>query len=155
MANLLQLEQIIMERLEELIPEARIDELPLDPAEIGIAVGAIQIWVAFSRAKFDPPPESATHLPSKAPAQACTWTFEVFLRVQKIQTKGHQTAYPLIDKILYGIGGWLPTNQHRTGGTISKPFYPISAGFTTMAAGLWLYSLTFATNGIFNPNLRI
>jgi hypothetical protein len=154
-ANILQLEEIIMERLKELIPEAKVDELPLDPADIGIAVGGTQIWVAFSKVQFDPPPRSATHLPSKAPAQAATWTFEVFLRSQQLQVKGHQKAYPLIDKILYGIGGWLPTDQHRTGGTISKPFYPVSAGFTTMAAGLWLYSLTFATTGIFNPNLRI
>lgn len=155
MASLLQLEHAILTRLQELIPEARVDELPLDPAEIGTAVGATQIWVAFSRAQFAPPPETAAHLPVKAPAQACTLTFEVFLRCQGLQTKGHQRVYPIVDKILYGLGGWLPTDIHRTGGTISKPFYPVNAGFTSMAGGLWLYSLSFATAAVFNPQIRI
>jgi hypothetical protein len=154
-ASLLELEHAILTRLQELIPEARIDELPLDPAEIGIAVGATQIWVAFSRVQFEAPPATAAHLPVKAPAQACTWTFEIFLRCQNLRVKGHHQVYPIVDKILHGIGGWLPTDIHRTGGTISKPFYPVSAGFTSMAGGLWLYSLSFATTGVFNPNIRI
>ncbi len=148
--QILELEDAIIARLRELLPNVKVDELPLNPAEIGLAVGATTVWVAFSRVTFQAP-EGVQRFPTKAPAQEANLQFEVFLRSQELRVEGHKKVYPIINTILYGLGGWIPPEQGRA----FQVFYPTTAGFTNMSEGLWLYSMSFACKGVFNPNLRV
>jgi hypothetical protein len=153
-ANLLQLEDAIIDRLQEVLGDkAHISELPLDPSEIGVPATATQIWVAFRRENFDPPPEDGTSNPLKPPSQKRRIIFELIIRGQELRIKGHQRIYPILDEIRDALTGWMPDNIHKTNGT-TRPFYPTEAGFTNMGAGLWVYSQTFACNAVYTAPTR-
>jgi Gp37 protein len=153
MATLLELEDAIIDRLREEIPEANISELPLDPAEIGVAVSATQIWVAFREESFDPPPKGGVSNPLKPPSQERRITFELIVRGQELRAKGHQRIYPILDKARDALTGWMPKNIHASNG-LTKPFFPTRAGFTNMGAGLWVYSQTYACLAIYTAPTR-
>jgi Gp37 protein len=153
MATLLELEEAIIDRLTGLIPEAHVSELPLDPADIGVATTATQIWVAFRDEDFDPPPEGGVSLPLKPPSQKRRINFELIICNQELRVKGHQRVYPILDKIRDALTGWMPKNIHASNG-ITRPFYPVRAGFTNMGAGLWVYSQTYACQAIYTAPTR-
>jgi hypothetical protein len=67
MATLLELEDAIIDRIQGLLPDAHVSELPLDPSEIGTATTATQVWVAFREEQFEAPPKSGTSKPLKPP----------------------------------------------------------------------------------------
>jgi hypothetical protein len=154
MANILELEQAIIERIpayfEQLnvnLPadrqiKANVSELPLDPAEIGVAVSATQVWVAFREESFDPV-VSVMSNPRKPPTQGRKIVYELIIRAQEIRVKGHQRVYPILDAIRDALTGWMPEAIHRNR-DVTRPFYPVRSGFTNMGAGLWVYSMTFA-----------
>jgi hypothetical protein len=148
------LEEAIIQRLQGLIPEAHVSELPIDPAQIGVSTTATQIWVAFRNEEFDPPPEMGVSNPLKPPGQKRRIVFELIIRGQEMRVKGHQRIYPILDKIREVLTGWMPDDIHNSNG-ITRPFYPVSAGFTNMGAGLWVYSQTYACNAIYNAPARI
>ena len=153
MANLLQLEQAIITRLQGLIPAANIQELPLDPSEIGIAVTGTQIWVAFRSESFEPPPKGGISNPLRPPSQAREITFELIIRGQELRNKGHQRIYPILDTIRDALTGFMPDDIHRLNG-ITRPLFPVQAGFTNMGAGLWVYSMTFACTAIYSAPIK-
>jgi Gp37 protein len=153
MATLLELEDAIIDRLRALVPEANISELPLDPAEIGVPVSGTQIWVAFRQGKFDEPPEGGASNPLKPPGQKRQIFFELIIRNQELRVKGHQRIYPILDKIRDSLAGWMPNDIHRRNG-ITRPFYPTGEGFTSMGAGLWVYSQTYACRAIYTAPTR-
>lgn len=153
MATLLELEDAIIDRLQGLIPEAHVSELPLDPAEIGVTVTATQIWVAFREEQFDPPTKGGVSLPLKPPSQGRRVVFELIIRGQDLRVKGHQRLYPVLDKIRDTLTGWMPATVHQKG--VARPFYPVRAGFTNMGAGLWVYSQTFACELTYSAPERI
>jgi hypothetical protein len=148
MASLLELENAIIVRLQGEIPEAHVSELPLDPAEIGVSVSATQIWVAFREESFTPPPKTGVSRPAQPPSQERTITFELIVRGQELRVKGHQRIYPILDKIRDLLTGWMPIDVHRQNG-VTRPFYPVRAGFTNMGAGLWVYSQSYACTAIY------
>jgi Gp37 protein len=153
MATLLELENAIIDRLQGLILEAHVSELPLDPAEIGVPVAATQIWVAFREEQFEPPPKTGLSNPLKPPSQERRITFELIIRGQDLRVKGHQRIYPILDKIRDALTGWMPDDIHRSSG-VTRPFYPTRAGFTNMGAGLWVYSQTFACSAAYTAPTR-
>ena len=165
MANILQLEQEIINRLKQSIDKvnvsiatdrqirADVEELPLDPAEIGKPVTATQIWVAFRSEKFDSPPLGGVSNPRKPPTQSRTITFELIVRSQQLRVKGHQRVYPILDVCRDALSGWMPKVIHTTNG-LTKPFYPVESGFTNMGAGLWVYSMTFACTALYSPPIQ-
>jgi Gp37 protein len=153
MATLLELEEAIIDRLTGLIPEAHVSPLPLDPAEIGVATTATQIWVAFRDESFGPPPTGGVSNPLKPPSQERTITFELITRGQELRAKGHQRIYPILDKVRDALTGWMPKDIHTSNG-ITKPFFPLRAGFTNMGAGLWVYSQTYACQAIYTAPTR-
>jgi Gp37 protein len=152
LANLLELEKAIIERLKSQIPAVRISPLPLDPAQIGVPVSGSQIWVAYKRSSFGSV-KSATSNPVKSPSVDRTIYFELIIRCQQLQIEGHEVAYPIIDGVLNALSGWMPEAIHRSR-AVTRPFYPTEDGFTNMGAGLWVYSITFAIDSIFTPKLN-
>jgi Gp37 protein len=153
-ANLLELENAIIDRLQGLIPGAHVSELPLDPADIGVPTTATQIWVAFRNEKFDEPLDTGVSRPLKPPSQKRRIVFELIIRGQELRVKGHQRIYPILDKIRDALTGWMPEGIHNSNG-ITRPFYPVGAGFTNMGAGLWVYSQTYACNAVYTAPARI
>jgi hypothetical protein len=153
MATLLQIEDAIIERLKADVPEANISELPLDPAEIGVAVSRTQVWVAFRRETFGPPPSGGISNPLQPPSQEREIVFELFVRGQELRVKGHQRIYPILDKIRDSLTGWMPEDIHKVNG-ITKPLYPTQSGFTSLGDGLWLYSMSFACKATYTAPKR-
>ncbi len=142
MANILELEQAIIDRLKDKVQGVNVAELPLDPAEIGVTVSATQIWVAFREESFDPV-VSVMSNPRKPPTQGRKIVFELIIRAQELRVKGHQRIYPILDAVRDALTGWMPEAIHSNR-DVTRPFYPVRAGFTNMGAGLWVYSMTFA-----------
>lgn len=153
MATLLELENAIIDRLQELVPDANISELPLDPAEIGVPVSGTQIWVTFRQGKFDEPPDEGISNPLKPLSQKRQIFFELIIRNQEPRKKGHQRIYPILDEIRDALTGWMPDDIHRRKG-ITRPFYPTAEGFTSMSAGLWVYSQTYACKAVYTAPTR-
>lgn len=103
MANILQIEDAIIDRLNDRLGEytdainaslppeqaisINVSELPLNPAEIGVPVSATQIWVAFREESFDPPPTGGVSNPLKPPSQGRRITYEVIIRGQQLRLK--------------------------------------------------------------------
>jgi Gp37 protein len=154
MATLLELEDAIIDRLRGLFPDTHVSELPLDPSDIGVAVTGTQIWVAYRRGKFDPPPDGGVSNPLKPPSQKRQIMFELIIRNQELRVKGHQRVYPILDSIRDALTGWMPEGIHRSHG-ITRPFYITDEGFTNMGAGLWVYSQSYTCNAIYNAPTRI
>lgn len=154
MANLLQLEDAIIDRLQRLIRDAHVSELPLDPREIGVSTTATQIWVAFREESFEPPAKAGVSSPIKPPSQDRKITFELIIRGQDLRVKGHQRIYPILDAIRDALTGWMPDGIANQNG-ITKPFFPVKAGFTNMGAGLWVYSQSFACDAVYTAPARI
>jgi hypothetical protein len=150
MATLLELEDAIIDRIQGLLPDAHVSELPLDPSEIGTATTATQVWVAFREEQFEAPPKSGTSKPLKPPSQDRRIVFELIIRGQELRVKGHQRIYPVLDTIRDALTGWMPETFRS-----ARPFYPVRAGFTNMGAGLWVYSQTFACDTIYTAPARI
>lgn len=148
MATLLELEGAIIDRLQGLLPNAHVSELPLDPSEIGVPTTGTQIWVAFRRATFESPPDSGISNPVRPPSQKRQISFELIIRNQELRVKGHQRIYPILDQIRDALTGWMPETIHRRKG-ITRPFYPTAEGFTSMGDGLWVYSQTYACNATY------
>ncbi len=151
MANILELEDAIIDRLKSQIPEASITELPLDPSQIGEPIQATQIWVAFREEQFDPV-VSVMSNPRKPPTQGRKITYELIVRGQELRVKGHQRIYPILDKIRDALTGWMPQAIHRHH-DVTRPFYPVRSGFTNMGAGLWVYSMSFAIDSSYSAPL--
>lgn len=169
MANILQIEDAIIDRLNDRLGEytdainaslppeqaisINVSELPLNPAEIGVPVSATQIWVAFREESFDPPPTGGVSNPLKPPSQGRRITYEVIIRGQQLRLKGHQRIYPILDKIRDVLSGYMPRDIHTSNG-LTKPLFPVKAGFTNMGAGLWVYSMTFSCTAIYTPPIQ-
>jgi hypothetical protein len=152
MANILELEEAIIDRLKDKVPGVNIAELPLDPAEIGVPVSATQIWVAFREESFDPV-VSVMSNPRKPPTQGRKIIYELIIRGQELRAKGHQRIYPILDSVRDALTGWMPEAIHRNR-DVTKPFYPVRSGFTNMGAGLWVYSMSFAIDSSYTAPLQ-
>jgi Gp37 protein len=168
-ANLLQLEEAIIDRLETNLkqytdtlnaahpPEQAISvdvrELPVNPEEINGVVTGTQVWVAFRKETFEPPPRCGVSNPLKPPSQNREITFELIVRAQALRVKGHQRIYPILDIIRDALTGFMPTNIHTNNG-ITKPFFPVQAGFTNMGQSLWVYSMTFTCYAVYNAPIK-
>lgn len=154
MATILELEEAIIARLQAEIPEADVWELPttVSPEEMGKAVARTQIWVAFREEILDPV-VSVMNSPHRPPAQGRKIVYEIIVRGQALRTKGHQRIYPILDKIRDALSGWMPEAIHRSR-DVTKPFYQERGGFTNMGAGLWVYSMTFATNSSYSAPIQ-
>lgn len=148
MANILELEEAIIDRLRDKITGVNVSELPLDPAEIGVPVSATQIWVAFREESFDPV-VSVMSSPRKPPTQGRKITYELIIRAQQLRVKGHQRVYPILDSIRDALTGWMPEAIHRNR-DVTRPFYPIRSGFTSMGTGLWVYSMSFTIDSSYS-----
>lgn len=154
MATIFQLEQSIIARLvAELGNSARISELPVDPADIGVPVSGSQIWVAFKDESFEAPGRTGVTSPLRPESLNRTMTFELIIRGQQVQVSGHQQSYDLIDRVRAALTGWMdPAIEKEQGPT--RPFYPVRAGFTSFGAGLWVYSATYACTSVYSPRLQ-
>ena len=152
MATILDLEDAIIQRLQGKIPGANIQELPLDPSQIGEPTTATQIWVAFREEQFDPV-VSVMSNPRKPPTQGRKITYEIIVRGQELRVKGHQRIYPILDTIRDVLTGWMPTAIHRHR-DVTRPFYPVRSGFTNMGTGLWVYSMSFAIDSSYSAPLQ-
>lgn len=169
MASILQIEEAIIDRLKvkvgkytdtinaTLPPEQAIsvdvNQLPLDPAEIGIPVTGTQVWVAFREQDFDAPPVGGVSNPLKPPSQSSRVVYELIIRSQDLRIKGHQRIYPILDVILDALTGFMPCELH-VGNGMTKPLFPTKRGFTNMGAGIWVYSMTFACNAIYTAPIK-
>lgn len=169
MANILQIEEAIIDRLKVKVSEytdtinatlppeqaisVHVNELPLDPAEIGTCVTPNQIWVAFRDQSFDDPPIGGVSNPTKPPSQSSRITYELIVRSQDLRVKGHQRLYPILDVILDALTGYMPCNIHTSNG-MTRPLSPVKRGFTNMGAGLWVYSMTFACQAIYTAPIK-
>jgi hypothetical protein len=169
MANILQIEEAIIDQLKVKIgkytdavnatlpPEQAIgvdvNQLPLDPAEIGIPVTGTQIWVAFRKETFEAPARGGVSNPTKPVSQNREITFELIIRSQDLRIKGHQRVYPILDAIRDALTGFMPCALH-VGNGMTKPLYPVQAGFTNMGQALWVYSMTFACHSIYTAPIK-
>lgn len=169
MANILQIEDAIIDRLKvkvneytdtinaTLSPEQAIsvdvNQLPLDPSEIGVPVTGTQIWVAFREQSFDPPPIGGVTNPLRPPSQSSQIVYELIIRSQDLRIKGHQRIYPILDVILDALTGWMPETIEREG-NLTKPLYPTKRGFTNMGAGIWVYSMAFVSTCIYTAPIK-
>jgi Gp37 protein len=168
-ANLLQLEEAIIDRLQAKLraytdtinasypPEQAISvdvrELPVNPEEINGVVTGTQVWVAFRKETFETPFKSGVSNPLKPPSQQREITFELIVRAQALRTKGHQRIYPILDVIRDALTGFMPCALH-VGNGMTKPLYPVQAGFTNMGQSLWVYSMTFACHAIYTAPIK-
>jgi hypothetical protein len=168
-ANILQIEEAIIDRLKVKIGEytdtinatlppeqaisVDVNQLPLDPAEIGIPVTGTQVWVAFREQDFDAPPIGGVTNPLRPPSQSSRITYELIIRSQDLRVKGHQRVYPILDVILDALTGWMPDSIQRND-NLTKPLFPTKRGFTNMGAGIWVYSMTFVSTAIHTAPIK-
>lgn len=169
MANILQIEEAIIDRLKRkcgeytdtinatLPPDQTIgvdvNQLPIDPAEIGIPVTGTQIWVAFRKETFEAPAKGGVSNPIKPVSQNREITFELIIRSQDLRVKGHQRVYPILDVIRDALTGFMPCALH-VGNGMTKPLYPVQAAFTNMGQALWVYSMTFVCQAVYTAPIK-
>jgi hypothetical protein len=164
-ADILQIEEAIIDRIKGYLAElnatlppekqmnADVQELPLDPASIGIPVTATQIYVAFRRETFEAPAKGGVSNPVQPPSQERKIIYELIIRGQALRVRGHQRIYPILNAIRDALTGWMPDDIHRSRG-ITKPLFPVESGFTNFGEGLWVYSMTFACTSIYSAPIR-
>ncbi len=146
---ILNLETAITDRLKVALPNMDLPNIqvlpfPTDPAELGLPVTARQIYVGFKQENLEAP-DSITK-GGRIPHQKRKLQYELVLRMQDLRS--HQSAYPAMDAVRGALTGFRPSISSSEG-VLTTGFYQLSGGFVDFGAGLWLYSMTFAINGVF------
>jgi hypothetical protein len=151
--TILAIEEAIGDRLRAKLPSVRVEELPNNPSDIGIAASRAQLWVAFRDESFANLEDAiaGNQLSGGVPHQRRNYpselTFELILRVQGLRNMGHRNTYEIIETIKDSIIGWSPPNLH-----LPKGFIPRRFGYVEFDEGLWVYSMSFSLPYYYRSN---
>jgi Gp37 protein len=139
---ILAVEQLIVAQLQAALPDVPVLPFPTDPAELGRAVNAKQIYVGFKSKSLDNP--SSSLIGGRAPPQRSTLQYELILRMQELRS--HQVTYPVMEQIEQALIGFRPD--------IGTERHLLTTAFVDFGSGLWLYSMTFAIETVFTSQTQ-
>ena len=146
---ILAIESAIVTQLRSALPDIHVLPFPNDPAELGRAVNARQIYVGFKSRSLDNPNTSL--IGGRVPPQRSVLQYELILRMQDLRS--HQVTYPVMEAIEQALIGFRP-NIGTDGHLLTTALYGTDSGFVDFGAGLWLYSMTFAVGAIFTSQTQ-
>ena len=133
MVSIAIIEDLIIARLRETLPEIDTQPLPVDPADLGLPVTESQIYVAFESESFD---SVGGGMSDRAYYhQGRKLRFQLILRL--LDLYGQRRSYAALDLIRANLTGLGAIQQSRTG------LYQVDGGFKQYAQGLWLYQMRF------------
>jgi hypothetical protein len=125
-----EVEASITGKLRELLTTfgVKLEPFPDKPSELGKPSPTGQVLIGYKRSSF--------RLLSKTPLTLEQLAeFEINLQLKNL--RNHTGAYPILDRIRFGLTGFVPMQGASLG------MYPTAEGFADLDESIWYYNQTF------------